>query len=76
MTDEYEWDFGEDVRNEYRELQDARWKESVADGRHHVSHREATKVCSTSVVVHGNDNQQLLIRCIHENLQKPLLSLN
>ena len=38
------FELGEDVRNENRLHQDEAWKDAVADGRGHVSHREAAKV--------------------------------
>jgi hypothetical protein len=44
--DEYHVSFtlGQDVRSESRLLQDEKWKNAVADGRKHVSHREANTV--------------------------------
>ena len=38
------WELGEDVRSEGRLRQDQIWKEAVADGRAHISHREANQV--------------------------------
>ena len=37
-----DFDLGEDVRNDARLAQDAAWSGAVADGRVHISHREAT----------------------------------
>lgn len=44
-----DFSLGEDVRSESRLLQDEKWKESVSDGRKHVSHREANQVNSKIV---------------------------
>ena len=39
-----DFELGEDVRDEARLLQDEQWKGAVADGRAHVSHREAARL--------------------------------
>lgn len=39
-----DFELGEDVRGETRLIQDESWKGAVADGRGHVSHREAARL--------------------------------
>ncbi len=52
MTDkEYEFELGEDVRDEDRLKQDEEWSGAVADGRGHVSHRELTMLNAPQFVM-------------------------
>lgn len=45
-----DFELGEDVRDNARLLQDEAWSGAVADGRNHVSHREAAKLHSQRFV--------------------------
>lgn len=71
------WELGEDIRSEGRLRQDQIWQEAVADGRVHISHREANQV-------HASEFKQTilqfeLVQCLTRGLncrQSPLTKLN
>jgi len=71
-----DWELGEDVRDETRLLQDEQWKSAIADGRGHVSHREAAKLHSTQFIesIQWFQTGEVIVDC-HDDKQSRLHSL-
>ena len=47
-----QFELGEDIRNQRKLIQDAKWKGAISDGRAHYSHRYSNLILIYIIVTH------------------------